>query len=98
MGGRERGRDETHTAEEPAQVQLARLLEREEQFQLDEARLALLERTVEARDIARADRGDERREDVCGDGEAVHELVRGEVPAEDAQGDEVREDAPTGGG
>jgi hypothetical protein len=28
----------------------------------------------------------------------VHELVRGEVPAEDAQGDEVREDAPTGEG
>jgi hypothetical protein len=59
--------------------------------------LALLEHTVEARDVTRADRGDERGEDVCEDGEAVHELVRGEVPVEDVQGDEVREDAPKGG-
>jgi hypothetical protein len=27
----------------------------------------------------------------------VHELVRGEVPAEDVQGDEVQEDVPKGG-
>ncbi|KAJ7664831.1 hypothetical protein B0H14DRAFT_3179095 [Mycena olivaceomarginata] len=58
--------------------------------------LVLLERTVEARDVTRADRGDERREDVCEDGEAVHELVRGVVPVEDVQGDEVGEDAPKG--
>jgi hypothetical protein len=71
---RKEGRN-AHAAEEPTKAKLARLLDREEQVQLDEPRLAQLERAVERGDVACADGGDERREDIREDGEAVHQLV-----------------------
>jgi hypothetical protein len=64
-----------HAAEESTEAEFARLFDREEEVQLDEPRLAQLERAVERGDVACADGGDERREDIRKDGEAVHQLV-----------------------
>lgn len=90
-------RGNAHAAEETPEAELARLLEREQEIELDESRLAQLERVVEGGDVTVADGDDERCEDVREDGKSVHELVRWEVPAQHAEGDEVREDAPVRG-